>query len=222
MARMKLIVLALAMLTSFPDVATAEVVKLKMIEQAPVSMAPGSAPSVRTVRIVGRVYFEVDPSLPANRFISDVDLAPRNARGRVEFSSNLQMLRPLDPWRGNGSVLFEVSNRGRRGSPGHVQPRAGLAQSANRGGLRRPVPHGAGVHPGLGGVAGRCRRPPGVRLHDGQAGHAREPSSAALSRADRDAGRQAGSRLGALGLRARPEDPQLPPGGPSHTGPTRQ
>jgi hypothetical protein len=134
MARMKLAMLALAMLTSFRDVATAEVVKLEIIEQAPVLDGASFGAVGPYVRIVGRVYFEVDPSLPANRFISDVDLAPRNARGRVEFSSDLYMLRPLDPSRGNGSVLFEVSNRGRKGlldtfnlAPGSLDPRTAAA-----------------------------------------------------------------------------------------------
>src|SRR5690606_11771193 len=57
----------------------------------------------------------VDPTLPANRAIADIDLAPRNADGRVEFSSDFYLLRPREPARGNGTVLFEVSNRGRKG-----------------------------------------------------------------------------------------------------------
>ena len=66
-------------------------------------------------KIVGTVFFELDPSDPRNRAITDLDLAPKNARGRVEFSSDLFILAPQDPARASGSVLFEISNRGGKG-----------------------------------------------------------------------------------------------------------
>ncbi len=63
-------------------------------------------------KLQGRIYFAVDPSLPRNRIIADLDKAPRNARGLVEFSSDIQIIRPKDPARGNGVLLFDVVNRG--------------------------------------------------------------------------------------------------------------
>jgi alpha/beta hydrolase family protein len=66
-------------------------------------------------KIVGRVYFAVDPANNHNRQIVDLDKAPRNANGEVEFSSDLYLLRPKDISKGNGAVLFEVSNRGGKG-----------------------------------------------------------------------------------------------------------
>ncbi|MEX2264748.1 MAG: alpha/beta hydrolase domain-containing protein [Bryobacteraceae bacterium] len=66
-------------------------------------------------RIVGKAYFAVDPKLEANRIIADVDLAPKNADGLVEFHSDIYVLKPRDPSKGNGSVLYEVSNRGNKG-----------------------------------------------------------------------------------------------------------
>src|SRR5689334_523850 len=66
-------------------------------------------------KITGRVFFAVDPANPHNRQIVDLDKAPRNAQGEVEFSADLYLLKPKDMARGNGSVLFEVSNRGGRG-----------------------------------------------------------------------------------------------------------
>lgn len=66
-------------------------------------------------KIAGTVFFEVDPADPHNRAITDIDLAPRNARGRVEFSADLFILAPQDPARASGSVLFEISNRGGKG-----------------------------------------------------------------------------------------------------------
>src|SRR5450432_1439597 len=77
-------------------------------------------------RVVGRAFFAVDPSLPANRIIVDIDKAPRNAEGQVEFSSDIYILKPKDPRAGNGSVLFEVSNRGGKGMLG-IFNRAGAS-----------------------------------------------------------------------------------------------
>ena len=69
-------------------------------------------------KIAGTVFFELDPADPHNKAIADIDLAPRNARGRVEFSADLFVLAPQDPARASGSVLFEVSNRGGKGMLG--------------------------------------------------------------------------------------------------------
>jgi hypothetical protein len=66
-------------------------------------------------RIIGRVYFAVDPENLHNRQIVDLDKAPRNAQGEVEFSADLYLFKPKDMNKGNGAVLFEVSNRGGRG-----------------------------------------------------------------------------------------------------------
>jgi len=66
-------------------------------------------------KIVGRVYFAVDPANIHNRQIVDIDKAPRNAQGEVEFSADVYLYKPKDMAKGNGAVLFEVSNRGGRG-----------------------------------------------------------------------------------------------------------
>ena len=72
-------------------------------------------PIVDYQQLSGKIYFAVDPKLPANRIITDIDLAPRNAKGLVEFSADVYMLKPKNPAKSNGTVLFEVSNRGGKG-----------------------------------------------------------------------------------------------------------
>ncbi|MDE2964460.1 MAG: hypothetical protein OXU26_11135, partial [Acidobacteriota bacterium] len=69
-------------------------------------------------KIHGKVLFEVDPRLEQNRIICDIDLAPRNGRGKVEFSSDFYLIRPAGAGKGNGTVLYEVCNRGRKGMLG--------------------------------------------------------------------------------------------------------
>jgi len=66
-------------------------------------------------KLVGKAYFAVDPKNPHDTIITDVDKAPRNAQGKVEFSADLFILRPKDPSHGNGVVLLDVVNRGRIG-----------------------------------------------------------------------------------------------------------
>ncbi|WP_232628680.1 alpha/beta hydrolase domain-containing protein [Methylobacterium sp. Leaf118] len=65
-------------------------------------------------RVIGTARGELDPSDPSNAGIVDIALAPRNARGMVEYRTDLFILRPKDPARGNGTLLFEVLNRGRK------------------------------------------------------------------------------------------------------------
>src|ERR1044071_8159653 len=45
-------------------------------------------------KIAGQVYFAVDPSNSHNQQIVDLDKAPRNPHGEVEFSADVYMLRP--------------------------------------------------------------------------------------------------------------------------------
>src|SRR5580693_9762547 len=66
-------------------------------------------------RLVGKAFFAVDPKLPANQIVCDIDKAPRNDSGLVEFSSDIYVLKPRDPKKGNGAVIYEVSNRGGKG-----------------------------------------------------------------------------------------------------------
>jgi len=63
-------------------------------------------------KVVAKVYFAADPNNPYNKVIVDLDKAPRNSQGLVEFSADLYILRPKDLNRGNGAALFEIPNRG--------------------------------------------------------------------------------------------------------------
>jgi len=65
-------------------------------------------------KIAGTAYFAVDPRLDANLIITDIDKAPVNAEGLVELSAELYILKPKNVKRGNGALLLEVGNRGRK------------------------------------------------------------------------------------------------------------
>jgi hypothetical protein len=96
----------------FAATASAAVTRVEITDRGELSGYPSYE------RIVGKIHFAVDPNLVANRIIVDIDLAPRNAQGLVEFTADLYMLRPVDPAKGNGTALFEVSNRGGKGMLG--------------------------------------------------------------------------------------------------------
>jgi hypothetical protein len=64
-------------------------------------------------RITATAVFRIDPKLKQNRSIVDLDLAPVDAEGLVEFTSDLLVLKPRDPAKGNGTALIDVPNRGR-------------------------------------------------------------------------------------------------------------
>jgi hypothetical protein len=63
-------------------------------------------------RVDGVVRFAVDPGNERNQAIVDLALAPRHAGGLVHFDADFCILQPADPASGNGSLLFDVSNRG--------------------------------------------------------------------------------------------------------------
>jgi Alpha/beta hydrolase domain len=75
-------------------------------------------PGTNYEQITGKVYFAVDPKLAANKIIVDVDRAPRDDKGMIEFSSDLVVMRPKDSAKSNGTALLEISNRGGRGMTG--------------------------------------------------------------------------------------------------------
>ncbi len=66
--------------------------------------------------VIGKAHGEVDPRLPGNVVIQDIGLAPRNARGMVEYTTDVAMLRPADPSHSNHILLFNVINRGNKGA----------------------------------------------------------------------------------------------------------
>ncbi len=88
--------------------ADAEVVRVEVTERSDVGTS--------YEEIIGRLHFEIDPALPGNAVIADVELAPVNAAGRVAFSSDLRLFRPKDPAHSNGAAWVEIPNRGGRGS----------------------------------------------------------------------------------------------------------
>ena len=60
----------------------------------------------------GRAYGEVNPEDSHNTLIQDIELAPRNARGRVEYATTFTIYRPIKGAKRSGILVYEVVNRG--------------------------------------------------------------------------------------------------------------
>ena len=107
----KTFLLALCLAPALP----AGLLRIELSERSDVLAGKSFGAAGPYERLVGKAYFAVDPKLPANQIVVDIDKAPRNDSGLVEFSSDIYVLKPRDPKNGNGAVLYEVSNRGNKG-----------------------------------------------------------------------------------------------------------
>ena len=66
------------------------------------------------VYMEGIAHFEVDPLHESNQSITDINLAPVNDSGKVNFSSDFALLKPALPGKGNRTLLLDVVNRGNK------------------------------------------------------------------------------------------------------------
>jgi hypothetical protein len=92
----------------------AEVTRIEISSQAPFAGGKSFGAAGPYLRVIGRFHGELDPTHPANRNIVDIRNAPRNVRGRVEYSADFDILRPADPYQGNGTLFYDVNNRGNK------------------------------------------------------------------------------------------------------------
>src|SRR5579863_9547644 len=73
--------------------------------------------------LTGRFYGELNPKDPHNAIITDIQFAPKNARGMVEYSATFSMVVPGSNL--SGVLMYSVVNRG-NGSPASVNGNVGV------------------------------------------------------------------------------------------------
>src|SRR5258705_7907106 len=82
------------------EVETVPVTRFEVRQRRPLAGGagfPGPASEVGPYEeMKGRLFFSIDPLPPSNRRVTDVDLAPRAANGRVEWSADVSILLPVD------------------------------------------------------------------------------------------------------------------------------
>jgi hypothetical protein len=147
MARPSRILSIAACAVAAASTAAAEVVKLTVEHRQPFAN-----PTQPYEKVIGRFFGELDPRLPQNAVITDIGLAPRNARGMVEYSATFAILKPADMSKATGVLVYQVPNRGRANiegpgyfadfrAAGHVLVTSGWQADlpGASGGLRSPA-----------------------------------------------------------------------------------
>jgi hypothetical protein len=104
--------IALAVLA--PTVSQARIVRLEITETKPAFGGRNFGEVGVYERVIGKAYGEVDPAQAANAMIQDIALAPKNAKGMVEYSTDIDILRPADRSKSNGVLFFNIINRGNK------------------------------------------------------------------------------------------------------------
>ena len=61
--------------------------------------------------LAGKAFGELDPTDPHNAVIQDIKLAPRNARGMVEYTATFQIVKPVDMSKASRLMWHDVPNR---------------------------------------------------------------------------------------------------------------
>jgi Alpha/beta hydrolase domain len=179
---MRLSRIAVALLAStatFAQPAAAQVVKFEVVRIESPAFEGRSFGTVGTYdRIIGRATIAVSPNDPHNAVIADIGRAPRNAKGQVEATFDVEILRPTVAANGNRTLLYDVVNRGGKrvlayfnDAPGGNNPAkatdAGTGFLMNRGytvvwsGWQGDTPAGGGrmtlTVPTVAGVTGPAR-----------------------------------------------------------------
>ena len=101
-----------ALLYAGPVVARVTTVRIDRVEVFAGGQTFGSSGAYE--RVIGVARGELDPADPRNAGIAGLKSAPRNAAGRVEYETDLFVLRPADPLKGNHHLLFDILNRGNK------------------------------------------------------------------------------------------------------------
>jgi hypothetical protein len=114
--------------------------RIEIIEQeTPVFEGAEFGPVGAYERLHGTAFCDLDPAHALNAGIVNLDKAPRNARGRVEYQVDFRILKPIDLNRGNGWLLYDVPNRGNQPVMTRLNgaPEGGHPKTAGNGFLMR-------------------------------------------------------------------------------------
>jgi hypothetical protein len=120
-ARRRRLVLMIAAVAWLPASAVfGQVTRLEISSSEPADNGRAVGPAGPYEILRGRVYGEVDPADSHNAIIQDLQLAPRNARGKIEYVATFALAKPVDLAKASGMLVYQVVNRGN----GSVTPSA--------------------------------------------------------------------------------------------------
>ena len=106
--------LLVAVALAFANVAEARITEMGTPKVEPFAEGVQFGAAGAYERVAGVAKGELDPADARNRGIVNLDRAPKNARGLVEYEVDWFMLRPTEPAKGNRKIIYDVTNRGRK------------------------------------------------------------------------------------------------------------
>lgn len=166
--------------------------------QKPLEAKGGPRGDIPYEVIHGHFQGQLAPSDTHNTIITDLDLAPRNAAGLVEYSSNFTIIKPVDMSQSTGVLYDMIPNRGHGEAivpdpfghvhviigwqgdivhePGLYTARVPVARNRDGSSITGPIfvrfvdmPDGAATLPIVSGIGGGVARPTPVSIDTTQA-----------------------------------------------------
>lgn len=100
------------LLLGWAGVAQARVTHITISKTAPAfhGQSFGTVGAYEVIR--GTATGELDPADRRNAVITDIQFAPRNANGKVAYTTTFSILKPADMTKANGILVYDVVNRG--------------------------------------------------------------------------------------------------------------
>jgi hypothetical protein len=112
--RLVAVVTAAALVLSAAS-ARAGIVRIEITSRAPLFEGRTFGRVGAYEEIKGVAYGEIDPNESRNALITDIQFAPRNARGLVEYRTTFTVRKPVDLSKADGVLFYEIVNRGNHG-----------------------------------------------------------------------------------------------------------
>ena len=95
----------------------ARITKITITSRAPAFNRQTFGSAGQFEKIKGIATGEIDPTDRRNVLITDIQFAPKNARGRVEYRTNFTLVKPVDMSKSAGVLFYNIVNRGNHGGP---------------------------------------------------------------------------------------------------------
>jgi homoserine acetyltransferase len=83
-----------------------------VVDETTLMPTPAGSNAMAYQQIAGRAFGELDPKLPQNSLIQDIELA-KEADGKVRYVSSFVIYKPVDSAKASGLMWHDVPNRGR-------------------------------------------------------------------------------------------------------------
>ena len=106
------LLLGSAMVMGLCNAGHSRITKIVIDESIPMAVAAGSPPpAIAYEQVAGRAFGELDPKLPGNAIIQDIELA-KDADGKVRYITSFVIYKPVDMGKASGLMWHDVPNRG--------------------------------------------------------------------------------------------------------------